>query len=141
MDKDYLFKRVAGLISNAYDLETRLTKGVNLSVTNLQFTILKILYFSEIKNISSLSECLDINLPNCSREVKKLTLSGYLEKRPSEVDKRNRDIYLTEKAYSLIEKIMLETKENYFRNKSNISEDVIKSCIESIDLLEKEIFN
>ncbi len=142
MNRDDLFNKTVELISKVYDLEAKLTnKKTDDDVTSLQVNILKILYFSCSKNLSSLSECLNINLPNCSREVKKMTKLGYIEKKVSDIDKRRTELSLTPDGNYKVESFLLDMKNNFFKKSGDMTEDKINRCIESIDFLQKEIFN
>lgn len=141
MNKDILFNRTAGFIAKVYDFEAKLSEGKGDSeITHLQLELLKILYFSCCKSISGLSECLNINLPNCSREVKKLSLSGFIQKTVSSSDKRKTELSLTDKGKNKVEKFLFDMRDNFFKHENIWSEDKIKKCIDSIDILEKELF-
>lgn len=141
MDKEDLFNRTTGLILNVHELETALTKDLDIkNVTSLQLNILKILYLSNSKNLSDLSSCLNINLPNCSREIKKLTINGYVTKRSSDNDKRITEITLTELGRDMVYNILNKMKESYFKNKSDLSDEMVEECIKSINTLQKYLF-
>ena len=137
MNRDDLFNKTVGLISKVYDLEAKLNnKKTDDDVTSLQLNLLKILYFSCSKNLSSLSECLNINLPNCSREVKKMTKQGYIEKKVSDMDKRKTELSLTPDGNNKVESFLFDMKDNFFKKNGDMTEEKINKCIESIDFLQ-----
>lgn len=141
MNKDDLFGKTLGLISKVHYLEAKLANNKAVAdVTTLQLNLLKILYCSCTRSISSLSECLNINLPNCSREVKKLTKKGYIEKKVSELDKRKTEISLSNTGQHKVESFLLEMKDNFFKKNADMTEDQINKCIIYIDYLQKKIF-
>ncbi|WP_158546933.1 MarR family winged helix-turn-helix transcriptional regulator [Oceanispirochaeta sp. M1] len=142
MTKDDLFNRTANLISKIHDLEASLKgQGGDAEVTSLQFDLLQILYYSGPKNLSALSHCMNINLPNSSREVKKLTSLGFIQKESSPDDKRKTELSLTKKGTRKVEGFMEDMKKRFFDMNKDWCPERIKRCIESIDILEKELFN
>jgi MarR family transcriptional regulator, teicoplanin-associated locus regulator len=141
MTKDDLFNKTANLISKIHDLEASLKgQGGDAEVTSLQFDLLQILYFSGPNNLSGLSHCMNINLPNSSREVKKLTNLGFIQKNSSPEDKRKTELSLTKKGLQKVEFFMEEMKKTFFDQNKDWSQDRIKRCIDSIDILEEELF-
>lgn len=141
MTKDDLFNRTARLIAKIHDFETKFSdQGGDGEITALQYDLMQILFFSGKKNLSGLSHCLNINLPNSSREVKKLTTMGFIEKNKSLEDKRKTEITLTEKGILKIESSLAVMKEQFFSQSTDWSPERIKRCISSIDSLEKELF-
>jgi DNA-binding MarR family transcriptional regulator len=141
MTKDDLFNRTAKLISKVHDFETSLSgQGGDDEVTALQFDLMQILYFTGQKNLSGLSHCLNINLPNCSREVKKLTNLGFIEKNSSVEDRRKTELSLSGIGAKKVESFLEEMKSRFFDQSTDWNADRIERCISSIDILEQEIF-
>lgn len=142
MTKDDLFNITAQFFSKMHDFETNLSgQRGDEEITALQYNLMQILYFSGTTNLSGLSHCLNINLPNSSREVKKLTTLGFIEKRNSHEDKRKTDLSLTDRGVHKIESSLEKMKERFFSESHDWSSDRIERCIKSIDILEKELFS
>ncbi len=140
MMKDDLFNKTVSLISKVYELEVALDSPENyIDVTDLQLNLLKVLYFSCSKNVSSLSQCLNINLPNCSREVKKLTVKGFIEKKTSQSDKRQTELALTKLGNSKVEYFLSNMKKNFFSRDKVWTDEKLKLCLDSIDTLMEEL--
>ena len=141
MTIDDLFNRTVHLISKIHDLEARIDiKNGEYDVTSQQLDLLKILYFSSPKNLSGLSKCMNINLPNSSREVKKLTQLGYIQKNSSIEDKRKTELALTAKGKVKVEGFLEKMKDDFFTQCGEWTEKRIERCIKSIDVLEEELF-
>ncbi len=141
MTKDDLFNRTARLISRIHDFEAKLTEqGGDEHVTAQQFDVLKILYFTSQKNLSELSKCMNINLPNSSREVKKLTQLGYIQKSSSIEDKRKTELSLTTEGRTKVEKFLEKMKDDFYAQGGVWTVERIERCIKSIDVLEEELF-
>ena len=142
MTKDELFNRTAQFISKIHDFETSLSgQGGDDQVTSLQFDLLQILYFAGPKNLSGLSQCMNINLPNCSREVRKLTEIDLIRKTDSALDKRKTELSLTADGNSKVEFFMDQMKKNFFKQNGNWDEERIIKCLKSIEVLETEVFH
>ncbi len=139
MNKDYLFNRIVGLISGLHGLEAKLSSDKTDDVTALQMNLLMILFFSSYSSMSSLSKCLGINLPNCSREVKKLTNMKLVKKNVSASDKRKTELSLTDIGRKRVESFLNEMKDNFFKEKQNWTDEKIKKCVENIDNIERDI--
>lgn len=141
MDRDILFSRIIGFISKVHGMEVRFKDIKVGELTNLQQEMLLILYLSCSYTLSGLSECLNINLPNCSREVKKLTESGYVQKSISADDKRKTELHLTPFGREQVEAYLNSIKESFFQNRPDFAKSKIDKIVGAIDLLEQEVFN
>jgi len=141
MNKDLIFTRTAAFISDLHDLESSLTNSTDKgALTPLQHNILQILYFSNPKTLSALSECMNMNMPNTSREVKKLVLLELIIKSPSPDDKRIVELTLTEAGQQIIEYGLNKMKIEFFKNSGNWTEERTKKYLESLTVLEQELF-
>lgn len=141
MDRDIMFSRIIGFISKVHGIEVTFKDIKVGELTNLQQEMLLILYLSCSYTLSGLSECLNINLPNCSREVKKLTESGYVQKSISTVDKRKTELQLTTFGSEQVEQYLYTIKESFYKSRTDFNDDKIDRIISAIDLLEQEVFN
>lgn len=141
MDRDIMFSRIIGFISKVHGIEATFKDIKVGELTNLQQEMLLILYLSCSYTLSGLSECLNINLPNCSREVKKLTESGYVQKSISTVDKRKTELQLTTFGSEQVEQYLYTIKESFYKSRTDFNDDKIDRIISAIDLLEQEVFN
>lgn len=140
MSRDLLFSRVVGLMTKVHELEDSFKDIEDREVTKLQKELLLLIYLSCSRNLSSLSRCLNINLPNCSREVKKLTEAGYIRKERSTTDRRETQLLLTDRGLHYTEDWLNNIKTLFFNSRSEFTEEKISQIISAIDLLEAEIF-
>lgn len=142
MTKDDLFNKTASFISKIHDFESSLsTAGGDDRLTSQQLDLLQILYFSGPKNLSGLSHCMNINLPNSSREVKKLTQQGFIQKQISAEDKRITELSLTEEGTAKVDSFLELMKEHFFSQSGEWKPERILRCIKSIEILEEELFS
>ena len=83
---------------------------------------------------------MNINLPNSSREVKKLTQLGYINKSSSIEDKRKTELSLTTEGRTKVEEFLEKMKDDFFAQYGNWTGERIERCIKSINVLEEELF-
>lgn len=142
MTKEELFEKTAKFISTIHGFEIQYTREKPIDgVTDLQFDLLQVLYFSGPYSMSGLSLCLNTNLPNTSREVKKMVLAGFVIKEASQHDRRQTMLSLTEKGRKLVEGALEDMKNQFFRTSGEWTDERIAKCLESMRILEREIFS
>ncbi len=81
-------------------------------ITQIQYNILENIYYKPGKQLSEISECLGLSLPNASREVKKLIAKDLLYKEYDQADKRNHYIYLSLHGKAMMEDVIKKITEN-----------------------------
>ncbi|MBI9106346.1 MAG: MarR family transcriptional regulator [Spirochaetales bacterium] len=141
MDNDLIFKRTADFISDLHELESSLLScGGKSILTPLQSNLLQILYFTPGKTLGALSTCMNMNMPNTSREVKKLTEQGLITKFNAPNDKRIIELSLSDEGRKLIETRLSQMKEAFFSQSGEWTEDRARRFLGSLDILEKELF-
>jgi DNA-binding MarR family transcriptional regulator len=141
MDQDIIFKRTAAFISDLHNLESSLSGSTGKgTLTPLQQNLLRILYFSNPKTLSSLSECMNMNMPNTSREVKKLAQQELIVKSQSPDDKRIIELSLAEKGNKIVEFWLEKMKTAFFQNSGSWDDARSRCFLDSLSVLEKELF-
>ena len=141
MTEDDLFRRIAAFISNIHSLESDLAQIIqDGELTPLQQDLLRVLYFSGPRNLSSLSACMNMNLPNSSREVKRLSASGLIQKRMSLQDKRIVEISLTDRGRNKVEIGLKAMKESLLSTSKEWTPERMERIVSSLNILENEIF-
>jgi len=141
MSTDEVFRRTAAFISNIHTLESELEQLVeNREFSTLQQNLLRILYFSCSKNISALSACMNMNLPNTSREVKHLTDAGLILKTPSPRDRRIVELSLTDEGRRKVEEGLVQMKEKLFAATGEWTRERMERYLKGLSLVEAELF-
>lgn len=74
-------------------------------ITQGQMEILEYIFYNGKANLSHISDCLYMSMPNASREVKKLTEKGFLTKDYDEEDKRTHKIVLSDKGQAVMKEV------------------------------------
>ncbi|MBI9101109.1 MAG: MarR family transcriptional regulator [Spirochaetales bacterium] len=141
MDKDQIFYATAAFISDIHNLEQSLSTLVERDeLTPLQHNLMRILYFSTPKTLSSLSECMNMNMPNTSREVKKLTQINLVHKSQGADDRRIVELSLTEEGKSKVEKSLEQMKNAFFKRKKEWSDEDQRKFLDSLTIVSEELF-
>ena len=133
-----MFERTLQFITEIHQLEDRMNdQSVNSDLTVIQQKLLQILYFSSPKNLSTLSKCMNMNMPNCSREVKKMVQLNYIQKSCPLEDRRITELSLSLEGIKKEEALLKHMKENFTRQYKHYGEDQIKLLIHAMDTLEQ----
>lgn len=83
MNEHELFQEILEFTKSVYDSTIEIRKSAKPdTLTPQHYNILEIIYLHNTKSVSELCDCLDISMPNASRELKKLTELGYVKKSP-----------------------------------------------------------
>jgi DNA-binding MarR family transcriptional regulator len=141
MTEDDVFRRAAAFISNIHSIESDLAQLIqDQELTPLQQNMLRILYFAGPKNLSSLSQCMNMNLPNSSREVKRLSEAGLILKGSSPFDRRVTQLTLTDSGKRKVEEGLELMKESLFSSSGEWTPHRIERVLSSLTILEDELF-
>ena len=135
-----LFADFARLIADIHNLEDLLMQEISApGLTDLQHRLLQVVYFDGRRTPGEISHCLGSNLPNTSREVKKLAEKGLLEKSPSPQDRRSVLVDLTPEGRRTIENLLERMMDQYFRWNGMPDSDSIRKTRKAIRILQKRV--
>jgi len=141
MDKNQFFQTVISFIGNVHSSTHFLTKDSRSNkITPQQHSILEYVFFSKAVTTSQVADCLNISLPNASRELKKLFKLDLIVKESNAKDRRKTTISLSEPGQNLMLGTFERIQKNFWKQSGELSEDEMKSVIFSMTVLEKKIF-
>jgi len=92
-------------------------------LTQVQYNILEMLYFTPTKGVSDFASCLHLSMPNASRETKKLVEKGFLVKEQDGQDKRKQNLHITEKGKKTMDKTIQLIVENINSLQGHLNEN------------------
>jgi len=110
------------------------------NITPIQYNILEYLYFSDRKNLSDISECMYLSMPNASREVKKLMEKDLVVSESDLKDRRKHYFYLTEAGKTLMEQAFQVIIENANKKYSQLSDDEQVELMTSMTAIMNKLF-
>ncbi|MDA3791886.1 MAG: MarR family winged helix-turn-helix transcriptional regulator, partial [Desulfobacula sp.] len=97
-------------------------------------------FFSKAVTTSQVADCLNISLPNASRELKKLSRLELIVKETDEKDRRKTTISLSEKGQNLMLLTFERIQKNFWEQAGQLPEDEMQLIISSMNVLEKKVF-
>lgn len=141
MDKDQFFQAVINFIGTVHSSTHLLTKDARSNkITPQQYSILEYVFFSKAVTTSQVADCLNISLPNVSRELKKLFKLDLIVKESNTTDRRKTTISLSEPGQNLMLRTFERIQKNFWKKAGELSEDEMRSIVSSMDVLEKKVF-
>ncbi len=141
MNKNQFFQSVMSFIENVHTTTHSLTKDARSNkVTPQQHSILEYVFFSNEVTTSQVADCLNISLPNASRELKKLFKLDLIVKESNAKDRRKTTISLSEPGQHLMLSTFERIQESFWKQAGVLSEDEMKSIVSSMDVLKKKVF-
>lgn len=141
MDKKKLFQEVMGLVGNMHaSTHAMIKEARSHEVTPLQHSILEYIYFSQFVSTSQIADCLNISLPNTSRELKKLFQKNLLQKESCRDDKRKFTISLSPEGLVMMSEAFGKIEKNFWEQVGSFTVDEMTELQSSIKLLNEKIF-
>lgn len=141
MDKNHFFQTVINFIGNVHSSTHFLTKDARSNkITPQQYSILEYVFFNKAVTTSQVADCLNISVPNASRELKKLFKLDFIVKESNVKDRRKTTISLSEPGQNLMLRTFERIQKNFWKQAGELSEDEMKSIISSMDVLGKKVF-
>ncbi len=141
MDKNHFFQTVINFIGNVHSSTHFLTKDARSNkITPQQYSILEYVFFNKAVTTSQVADCLNISVPNASRELKKLFKLDFIVKESNVNDRRKTTISLSEPGQNLMLRTFERIQKNFWKQAGELSEDEMKSIISSMDVLGKKVF-
>lgn len=141
MDRNQFFQTVINFIGNVHSSTHSLTKDARSNkITPQQHSILEYVFFSKEVTPSQVADCLNISLPNTSREIKKLFKLDLILKESDDKDRRKTTISLSEPGQNLMLRTFERIQKNFWKHAGDLSEDEMKSIVSSMDILDKKVF-
>jgi DNA-binding MarR family transcriptional regulator len=108
-------------------------------ITPQQHAMLEYIFFNKSVTASQIADCLNISLPNASRELKKLSKLKIIDKKSHEKDRRKTTISLSDKGQNMMMQTFEKIQKNFWKLSGPLSEDEMKSILSSIKIIEEKI--
>ena len=141
MDKNQFFQNIISFIGNVHASTHSLMKDARSNkITPQQHSILEYIFFNKAVTTSQVADCLNISLPNASRELKKLSGLEFTVKEANEKDRRKTTISLSEPGQNLMLRTFERIQKNFWEQAGQLSEDEMRSIMSSMNILEKKVF-
>lgn len=140
MNKNELFNSIIYFFSSVIDKVDELTKHLDLKdLTKIQYKILELIYFNPNSTPSEISHCLNLNMPNTSRELSKLELAGLIKKTIEPKDRRKVYISLSDTGLIFMEHVLAQIKQQFLASTPHLSEEDITQLLQAITVIQSKL--
>jgi len=141
MENKTLFEKFVAFTSAVHQVTNEMTIEVKSdTITPVQYKILEFITVSSHVTLSEISNCLNISMPNASRELRKLYEDKLCEKVLDSNDRRKQFIHLTTKGEQMMQESFQIIETRFNQRMENVSQEEKEEINQAIDLLQKKVF-
>ncbi|MFP3919544.1 MarR family winged helix-turn-helix transcriptional regulator [Lysinibacillus telephonicus] len=141
MDKSILFNKFVSFSASVHRVTHELTKDVKSdSITQVQYKILENIAISQPVTPSEINDCMQMSMPNTSRELSKLSEKNLIKKIGDSKDKRKQYICLSQDGELLMNEAFASIESRFLERIQNATKEDLKDIERSIDILQTKLF-
>lgn len=141
MDNNQLFQKFVGFTAAVHQITNEITKDVKSeALTPLQYKILEYIAVSQPVTLSEISDCMQMSMPNTSRELKKLSEKGVCARITDPGDRRKQGITLSAAGEALMNESFQRIALRFEQRIQAITADERKEIERALDLLQQKVF-
>lgn len=142
MTSDTLFEHFVSFTASVHRVQLNLIKDARPEgLAALQYSILEHIAVSRQPLVpSDIGSCFHISMPDTSRELKKLTEQGLVERKESEEDRRKQFIHLSADGRAMLDKVFKQTRARFLERVGDVSNDKVDTIAHALDVLQKHVF-
>ncbi|TYP72365.1 MarR family winged helix-turn-helix transcriptional regulator [Paenibacillus methanolicus] len=136
-----LFQLIVQFVANVHQAANELSKAVQLEeVTPVQYKMLEFIKVSQPVTLSHISDCLQMSMPNTSRELRKLSEKELCVKSFDPEDRRKQWIRLTASGESMMNNAFASIEASLAARIGELSVDELEEVAAAIELLQAKVF-
>ncbi|WP_342420601.1 MarR family transcriptional regulator [Paenibacillus sp. FSL E2-0178] len=141
MDNNQLFQKFVAFSAAVHQITNDITKDVKSeALTPLQYKILEYIAVSQPVTLSEVSDCMQMSMPNTSREVKKLSEKGVCTRITDPDDRRKQGITLSAAGEALMNEAFQQIAVRFEQRIAGITAAERKEIERALDLLQQKVF-
>lgn len=142
MDKKALFYKLVQFTTSVHRVTYELTKDAKSdSISQVQYNILEYIAVSQPVTPSEISDCQHLSMPNTSRELRKLSERGLIEKINDTEDRRKQSIRLSSEGEIMMKEAFATIESRFLDRIQNASKEDLEEIEQAIDTLQKKLFH
>jgi MarR family transcriptional regulator, teicoplanin-associated locus regulator len=142
MDKKALFYKLVQFTTSVHRVTYKLTKDAKSdSISQVQYNILEYIAVSQPVTPSEISDCQHLSMPNTSRELRKLSERGLIEKINDTEDRRKQSIRLSSEGEIMMKEAFATIESRFLDRIQNAPKDDLEEIEQAIDTLQKKLFH
>ncbi|QED49874.1 MarR family winged helix-turn-helix transcriptional regulator [Cytobacillus dafuensis] len=141
MDKKALFYKLVSFTSSVHRVTHELTQNAKSdSITQVQYNILEHITVSQPVTPSEISDCQYMSMPNTSRELRKLSEKGLIEKINDTEDRRKQYIRLSNDGETMMNEAFASIEARFLNRIQNASKEDLEDIERALDILQTKLF-
>lgn len=141
MDHSALFQKFVAFTADVHEVSHELTRGVKSEdVTPVQYKILEYMMVSQPVTPSEIADCVDLSLPNTSRELRKLTEKGLCEKATDDADRRRQLFRLSTDGQAMMGRVFAQAQQGFEHRIAGLTAEELKALEAALELLQRKVF-
>lgn len=141
MDKTALFYKLVSFTNSVHRVTYELTQDAKSdSITQVQYKILEYITVSQPVTPSEISNCMNMSMPNTSRELRKLSEKRLIDKIDDTEDRRKQYIRLSNDGEIMMNKAFASIETRFLDRVQNASNDDLEDIEKALDILQKKLF-
>lgn len=141
MDKSALFYKLVSFTNSVHQVTHELTRNAKSdSITQVQYKILEYITVSQPVTPSEISNCMNMSMPNTSRELRKLSEKRLIDKIDDTEDRRKQYIRLSNDGEIMMNKAFASIETRFLDRVQNASNDDLEDIEKALDILQKKLF-
>ncbi|TFD99550.1 MarR family winged helix-turn-helix transcriptional regulator [Jeotgalibacillus sp. R-1-5s-1] len=141
MYKKKLFEKFISFTASVHTTTHNITKGAKPSnISQVQYKILELVSISQPMTPSEINDCLNMSMPNTSRELRLLSEKKLIEKTLDPDDRRKQYIGLSPEGKDLITDAFSIIESRFSDRIQHLSENELQEVDQALDFLQKKLF-
>jgi MarR family transcriptional regulator, teicoplanin-associated locus regulator len=141
MDKKALFYKLVSFTTSVHRVTHEFTKNAKSdSISQIQYNILEHISVSQPVTPSEINDCLDMSMPNTSRELKKLSEKNLIEKINNNEDRRKQFILLSNDGQAMMNAAFEIIESRFQQQIKNSSKEDLEAIERAMDILQTKLF-
>ncbi|WP_249928324.1 MarR family winged helix-turn-helix transcriptional regulator [Niallia circulans] len=141
LNEEQFFQKVITFTASVYQLKHALTNDLRPNdLTPIQYSILEYVSINQPVILSEISNCLQISLPNTSRELKKLTEKNLIRKFTNERDRRKQYMSLSDEGKKVMNHVFVEIENKLKKRIDHLSAEELEEINTAMALLQGKVF-
>lgn len=141
MNEEQFFQKFITFTASVYQLKHALSNDLRPNdLTPIQYSILEYVSINQPVILSEISDCLQISLPNTSRELKKLTKKNLIKKFTDEKDRRKQYMSLSDEGKKVMNHVFHEIENKLKKRVDHLSAEQLEEINTAMALLQGKVF-
>ncbi|WP_019914730.1 MarR family winged helix-turn-helix transcriptional regulator [Paenibacillus sp. HW567] len=141
MDKNNLFQKFITFTTAVHQITSELSKNVKSdALTPVQYRILEYIAVSQPVTLSEISDCMNMSMPNTSRELKKLSRKNLCDKIVDAADRRRHGITLSAEGQTMMNEAFQRIASRFAGRIDNLSDEERIEIGHALELLQEKVF-